>query len=63
MDKQTAWIKYWEVCKVNDGCFLIGEVRHHPRVKDGTMVETSRLLSIDFENNEAETLNTIYQLK
>jgi hypothetical protein len=40
---------------------LRGDVYGHPNFQDGEMVETSRILKLDFVNNTAETKNTIYK--
>jgi hypothetical protein len=65
--KQTATIKNWKVEKWPFGkaYVLTGTVSKHPmqdRMKTDTQ-HTSELVSIDFKNKTAETLNTIYTLE
>ena len=40
---------------------LSGNAVNDERFPDGAYIRTSKLLRIDFEKNEAETLNTIYK--
>jgi hypothetical protein len=67
MSKQTATIKNWRVEKWPFGksYVLTGTVSNHPmqhRMETDTQ-HTSALISIDFKNKTAETLNTIYTLE
>lgn len=44
---------------------LVGRVRNHhtrPDIRDGELIVTSRVLKIDFNKMQAETLNTVYKL-
>jgi len=60
--KQTATLTDWSFHLWGDSYCLNGAVSGHPTAKDGERIRTSRLLRIDFEKGEAETLNTIYKL-
>lgn len=40
---------------------LMGESIDDDRFSDGTTIKTSKLIHIDFDKREAETLNTIYE--
>lgn len=67
MSKPTATIKNWKIEKwmFGNSYVLIGSVSKHPnqsRMETDTQ-HTSELLSIDFKNKTAETLNTIYTLE
>lgn len=58
--KKIATLKKWKWAGQRR---LTGEVYGHPNFGDGTVVTTSRLMSVDFEKMQAETLNTIYKLE
>ena len=65
MKNTTKPIVKLEHFKITDeyGYFhLVGKAIDHPLLKT-TYVSTSKLIRIDFEKMEAETLNTIYLLK
>ena len=62
-EKPTVRISQWYLSRYSDGYALKGNVQDHPRFRPNYFVETSKLLSIDFEKNLAETLNTIYVLE
>ena len=60
VSKLTEWHFYHYA---TDGAYvLVGKVVGDNRFADGTEIRTSRLLRVDFEKGEAETLNTIYKL-
>lgn len=62
-NKGFASICRWEVIKHSHGyCFLRGKVFDHKELRDGLIIETSRLENINFKNLTAETQNTIYFL-
>lgn len=65
--KQKAKIKEWRVEHLYETNYvLVGKIIDHPRLTHFTAEEeqmTSGLISIDFKNNTAETLNTIYTLE
>lgn len=65
--KPTAELENYSIEKWSKNeYYLIGNVYNHiarPDLKDGCVVRTSKLIRIDFEKLEAETLNTIYKLK
>lgn len=48
------WARY-------EGC-LIGRVFNHPRMSDGKIVVTTRVLKLDAKAGYAKTLNTHYKL-
>lgn len=60
--KQRANITGWTLTRVSNGFVLRGNVTDHPKLEGVRYVLTSRLISIDFDNNKAETTNTIYEL-
>ena len=63
-EKPHAILRDWRVFGIDvNRHVLIGNVFGCPEIKDGTWVQTSTCLRIDFEKNEAETLNTIYKLE
>lgn len=65
--KQKAKIKnyYLQAANRAGDYVLIGEIFDHPRQTEfkKDLHSTSLLLSIDFKNKTAETLNTIYTLE
>lgn len=60
--KQTAKLYNWSLVEGGDVRVLLGHVKDHPRLEDGTYVQTSLLVSLDEARGKAETLNTIYTL-
>lgn len=60
MQKKSARLEDWYFT----GTTLIGKVYNHYKVSlvDGDPIITSEVVRFDKENNEAETLNTIYKL-
>lgn len=59
-------LKNWTIETLWDGSVVLhGEIYNDTkkRFKDGTHIRTSRLRCIDFEVDEAETMNTIYVLE
>jgi len=59
MEKKKASLANWQYSL--SGC-ITGEVINHPNFPKGAMVETSKIVSFDKDNNTVETLNTIYTL-
>lgn len=54
------WAVYFDIFT---NCYrLKGRIYTDGRFPDGNMVSTSKLVSIDFENKTARTLNTEYVL-
>lgn len=51
----NPWARY------ENGC-LIGRVFNHPRLADGKIVVTTRVLKLDAKAGYAKTLNTHYKL-
>lgn len=65
MSKAKAELHAFQLSFTNGSPQLLGNVKNHfarPDLKDGTYIRTSRVLRMDFERMEAETLNTIYKL-
>ena len=62
MSKPTVRIHNWSLIHGSLADWLEGEVEDHPRLDEGTFVQTSKLLVLNRESNHAETLNTIYIL-
>lgn len=63
--KQKAKINNWYIQAIGPGKYvLVGEIENHPKQHKfkGEEQMTSELLSIDFKNETAETLNTIYTI-
>ena len=59
--KQKASLHGWKLVCIGDVFTLIGESPDHPKLGYGPL-KTSRVIRIDFEKGEAETVNTIYSL-
>lgn len=59
LKKQKARLENWFI---GEDDLLYGTVYGHPLIKDGTEVSTSRVVSLNKETGEAETLNTHYIL-
>ena len=58
-------LRNWVVLERSDGCYVLeGNLYNDTkgRFKDGAMVTTSRLLSINFVTHTAKTKNTDYYL-
>jgi hypothetical protein len=57
-------IENWRIEPTGSGSFWVrglstkDDIRFHP----GTLIHTSRLINVNFEKMEAETLNSIYEL-
>lgn len=51
----NPWARY-------EAGLLIGRVYNHPRLADGKVVVTSRVLELDARRGFARTLNTFYRL-
>ena len=62
MEKQKSCLVEWQVVDFGSCYVLTGQVVNDPRFDDGEYVRTSKLIRVDFEKKEAETLNTIYTL-
>lgn len=60
MSKQTAHLENWKKSTFHNS--LTGYVTGHPKLEDGDLITTSKILNLDEENNTVETLNTIYTL-
>ncbi len=57
-------LKKWSLGHHSNNIYqLEGLIYDDARFDDGLKVTTSRLKSIDFENNIAKTLNTVYELE
>lgn len=56
--KQTAKLENW----YQIGNSLFGQVYGHPKLPDGTIVQTSEVVHIDYIAKTAETINTEYSL-
>ncbi len=48
--------------ELRPGNLLVGRAFGHHRIKSGSFIFTSPIVSVDLENNIAETKNTSYQL-
>ena len=60
--KKRSTITEWQIVPMY-GCYVLtGQIMNDARFDNGTFVRTSKLVRVDFEKKEAETLNTIYQL-
>lgn len=57
--RQKAKLEDWYVGSDN---LLHGNVYGHPKIPDGEFITTSRIVTLNSENGEAETLNTNYKL-
>lgn len=64
-DKPRVIIKDWRIDSLyGDNTYqLSGHVFGHPNHIDDHFVFTSKILRIDFEKGEVETLNTLYTLE
>lgn len=62
MEKPKVRIENWSETVFRGENCLHGEVFDHPRIRPGTPVFISLLLSIDKKQNVAETRNSIYIL-
>lgn len=60
--KPEIKLSNWEVTDEYGYYHLIGMAHNHPRL-GSTKVRTSRLISVDFQEKKAETLNSIYLLE
>ena len=60
--KKKSILTKWDLVKIKGSFCLFGETVDDDRFKNGTRVQTSKVLNIDFENGVAETRNTIYEL-
>lgn len=60
MPRLENWIIVNDIFR--DCSRLQGNIYNDNRFSDGIFVSTSRLVEIDFVNNEARTKNTIYEL-
>lgn len=56
--KQTARIENWYVIHG----ILFGQCYDHPKIPDGSNIQTSGLAKFSSDGKTAETLNTIYSL-
>jgi hypothetical protein len=64
LQKGRSILRKWSLTRSSSGNYrLEGVVKNHQRLPDEMIVQTSRLLSIDFLNKTAETRNTIYNLE
>ena len=65
MAKPVATLKNWTVGYVEKTrCYvLVGEIHGHHRETDGSVIMSSRLRSIDFIANLAESKNCFYKLE
>ena len=61
-EKHSSTLAVWQITDLGGFHILTGLVMNDSRFKDGTFVHTSKLVRVDFEKCEAETLNTIYKL-
>lgn len=56
-------IENWKIReKVTGGYGLIGDLYDDDRAPDGTIVITSKLKWINFDDKVAKTINTLYEL-
>ena len=58
-------LREWHLANTTNGNFrIIGKIFNDDkkRFENGTIINTSRLLSIDFEKGIAKTLNSTYKL-
>lgn len=62
MAKPFVVIQNWTVCNGDGYKFMRGQVIGHPDFTNGDVIRTSRIVNIDLDNDEVETLNTIYKL-
>lgn len=63
MNKKEVRIENWYTTYYYDGKPVIhGSVYGHDRFEDGKNVRSSAIINVDLENNQIETLNTIYKL-
>lgn len=60
--KPIIKIENWKIVDDYGYYHLVGKAINHPNLGT-TIVSTSKLLKIDFEKMQAETLNTIYLLE
>lgn len=61
--KRKCILKNWKIEGASGYYYLVGDVIGHDKFKDMSRVHTSTLVTIDFEDGIAETLNSIYELK
>lgn len=54
--------EWWVIPTTGSGYALCGKIFNDTRLPESSVVQTSRIKRIDFEKNEAETMNTVYQL-
>lgn len=63
MNKKLVKIENWYTTYYYDGKPVIhGSVYGHDRFEDGKNVRSSAIINVDLENNQIETLNTMYKL-
>lgn len=55
-------IERWTIDKKNGVAIVVGEIYGHPDASNGNFIKTSKLVRMDFEKMEAETLNSRYKL-
>lgn len=60
--KRKSTLSDWELVCMGDWFQLRGRVLNDDRFPDGDRIHTSKVLYVDFEVGEAETMNTEYKL-
>ncbi len=61
--KQTARLEHWQTLPTMDNKLIMrGIVFGHPKLRDGDVIFTTQVVSVDTLNGVAETLNTRYTL-
>lgn len=62
---ETNVLKYWKILRANDAdVVIVGDIYNDikKRFENGTTIQTSKVLKIDFVNGICETLNSVYHL-
>lgn len=49
--------------RMDETFFVIGQVYNDNRFKDGTVIHTSRIESVDWTKGELKTRNTLYKIR
>jgi len=55
-------VNHGQYQELRPGHLLVGRAFGHHRIKSGSFIFTSPIVSVDLENNIVETRNTSYQL-
>lgn len=59
MDKPIVYLTDWGISKNH----LYGRIRGHPKIKDGTLILSSKIIGKDKSKVEYETEDTFYILE